>query len=163
MLSIGSRLCFHQRDPNCDEKFHWIRRDPAIKKIDILEIIACLTISWKLAWLVWVLSMWKINEIHLERIAVKRHTQASFTCGITEIRPLNSCRPIRVTSIPSITILPVGSANRSRPAKSELFPAPVRPTIPTWNLSESVFYWCSWYYANMVVCRYSEEWLHGVL
>ena len=45
---------------------------------------------------------------------------------------LRSCSPSVPMSIPSIKILPpVGSANLNNADTSDVFPAPVLPTIPT--------------------------------
>lgn len=44
------------------------------------------------------------------------------------------CRPIAEVRNPSITILPSGSASRNKAEIRELFPAPVRPTMPTYSV-----------------------------
>ena len=51
-----------------------------------------------------------------------------------DILALRSFNPIFRTSTPSIMILPLGSARRNKAATRLDFPAPVRPTIPTFSL-----------------------------
>lgn len=55
------------------------------------------------------------------------------TCGITDSLDLKSCRPSSAISIPSILIVPFDSASLRRADNREDFPAPVRPTMPTYN------------------------------
>lgn len=43
------------------------------------------------------------------------------------------CRPISDVRKPSIIILPSGSASRNKAEIRVLFPAPVRPTMPTYR------------------------------
>ena len=51
------------------------------------------------------------------------------------ILDLRSCRPILEMSIPSITMDPLAaSIIRNSARVRDVFPAPVRPTIPTWEL-----------------------------
>jgi len=52
------------------------------------------------------------------------------TCGMIVIFFRTSCRPTFKISIPSIIIFPDGSTRRNSIEISELFPAPVLPTIP---------------------------------
>ena len=46
------------------------------------------------------------------------------------MHPLSWCRPRSLVLIPSMEIVPSGSANRYNKATMELLPEPVRPTIP---------------------------------
>lgn len=55
------------------------------------------------------------------------------SCGIIEILDLIIFSGISLVHIPSIMIFPSTSANRNRAAIIEDFPAPVRPTIPTFS------------------------------
>ena len=55
------------------------------------------------------------------------------TWGTTDIFFLKSWSPVVVVKIVLIQILPVGSDNLKRAEMSELFPAPVLPTIPTYK------------------------------
>ncbi len=54
------------------------------------------------------------------------------SCGMIDIFWRRSCRPISEVNTPSTKILPSGSIKRNSAEIRELFPAPVRPTIPTW-------------------------------
>lgn len=56
------------------------------------------------------------------------------SCGIIEICDLRSLSPILDISIPSIVIDPSITASLNMETTTELFPAPVRPTIPTSKL-----------------------------
>lgn len=56
-----------------------------------------------------------------------------YTCGITDTDVLKSARPIFFTSMPSMTMSPVGSTNRRRLTNNVDFPAPVLPTTPTYG------------------------------
>ena len=53
------------------------------------------------------------------------------TWGMMEMCLRRSWRPISCTLMPSMVIFPVGSTRRNSIVISELFPAPVLPTIPT--------------------------------
>ena len=56
------------------------------------------------------------------------------TCGMIDKLPLASCKPIFAISRPSILIDPAAASTMRNKAKViELLPAPVRPTMPTWN------------------------------
>lgn len=55
------------------------------------------------------------------------------TCGIMDILWRRVCSPISDVRKPSIVILPSGSASRNKAEIRELLPAPVRPTMPTYN------------------------------
>ena len=52
-----------------------------------------------------------------------------------EMADLRLERPIFKTSTPSMTMLPVGSANLKRAVMRLDLPAPVRPTIPIFSLA----------------------------
>lgn len=52
-----------------------------------------------------------------------------------------SCSPTHWQSIPSIVILPPsGSASLSNAATSDDFPAPVRPTTPTYAVTSPIMH-----------------------
>lgn len=52
------------------------------------------------------------------------------TWGIMEMQFLTSCKPISFMGCPSKSIFPVNSVRRNNAWMIELFPAPVRPTMP---------------------------------
>lgn len=56
------------------------------------------------------------------------------SCGMIDIFRRRSCKPISDVNTPSTKILPSGSVKRNSAEIRELFPAPVRPTIPTWPM-----------------------------
>ncbi len=55
------------------------------------------------------------------------------SCGMIEMHCRRSWSPISWTRIPSIQMSPVGSVILKRAETRELFPAPVRPTIPIFS------------------------------
>ena len=73
------------------------------------------------------------NTINTSSLTDAAHTN-TFTWGMIEIWRRRSCRPISLVSRPSITIWPNGSASLKRADTMDDLPAPVRPTIPTWEL-----------------------------
>lgn len=62
-----------------------------------------------------------------------------FTCGIIETLSLRSCRLIVAVSIPSMVIVPSRYASRNSACITEDLPAPVRPTIPIYNVIQFVY------------------------
>lgn len=62
---------------------------------------------------------------------IETHTGS---CGIIESFERSSCKPIRLISILSMTILPLEhSSNRNKANVNVDLPAPVRPTIPIYS------------------------------
>lgn len=61
------------------------------------------------------------------------------TCGMMDMFWRRVCRPSSEVRNPSIIILPSGSASRNKAEIRVLLPAPVRPTMPTYEREEKLF------------------------
>ena len=59
------------------------------------------------------------------------------TCGMIDNLLLKSLSPSSRILMPSISILPLGSANLNNVERREDLPAPVRPTTPIWRQEQA--------------------------
>ena len=64
----------------------------------------------------------------------ERGREREITCGMIVIRERKSCNPISAMFTPSMMIAPsIASMIRNKESDREDFPAPVRPTMPTYE------------------------------
>ena len=93
-----------------------------MKGLELLHILTCGMIRDFVS---------KVMQSYIVYIDVFVRGWGILTCGMMEILFLRSCNPILCILMLSIIITPVGSTRRNNIVIRLLFPAPVRPTIPT--------------------------------
>ena len=88
--------------------------------------------------------MWKQNCVCTLNVPMFNFIPSSVTCGMIVSRDRRSWSPILAISTPSTMIRPPALSRIRNKAKVSVdFPAPVRPTIPTWKHRFAVVTQCS--------------------
>ena len=131
-VSPTTFLSVHVSDENGIGVWEWDNVGCCCIYICILDNISSYTCTCRLAVCV------HVHTVHVYKqqsttINTKGTIIYGGTCGMMDILLRRSWSPSDRQLTPSILTKPSGSANLNNAAIREDFPAPVRPTIPTWN------------------------------